>query len=155
MSKYQPGQIWKYHTRPGEEASRIFVCQVDADPSCGNIIHVQVRNLHFKPSFAPEQTLTELLLPLSENAMDESVTELEAEGAAWPDIHEGYEIWRESFEKGIARVFTFPLHILLPMGEMVRGPVEVVDLEAVVFCGGGGGEAEDDDAPDAAEPDDS
>ena len=35
MSRFQPGQVWQYNTRPGEESSRITIAKVEAHPKLG------------------------------------------------------------------------------------------------------------------------
>lgn len=42
-SKYEPGQVWSYHTRPGEEASRLTVLRVEPYGKPGDLaVHVRV-----------------------------------------------------------------------------------------------------------------
>jgi hypothetical protein len=47
--------------------------------------------------------------PVTRQALEASVTELVQEGAALPDISEGYAVWLLAFEKGQAGVFTLPV----------------------------------------------
>src|SRR5262245_54798281 len=139
MGKYQPGQIWKYHTRPGEEASRLVVCQVNTHTGYGSIIFVNVRDLVIKVPFAFEITINKLAyLPLTERAIDESVIELENDDVAIPDFFEGYQQLREALKSEEGDAFTLPVYDLLQMIESSAGPVEVIDHEVVVFTGGGG-----------------
>jgi len=48
-------------------------------------------------------------LPYAESAVDQSVIELVAENVDVPAFAEGYEVWKEDFDKGEAGIFTAPV----------------------------------------------
>ena len=45
-------------------------------------------------------------MPISPDALKESVTELVNQTESLPNFEEGYEIWREAFDSGKAGIFT-------------------------------------------------
>ena len=106
MPKYLPGQIWTYRTRPGEESSRLTVVRVDEDRDYGTIVHVTIADLEIRTDEAAggvARTVTHM--PFDEQAMDDSVLELIASDVDLPDYREGYDLWREAFDRGEAGVF--------------------------------------------------
>lgn len=107
LSRFAPGQIWKYTTRPGEGESRIIVVRVDDDDEFGNIVHIYVSEVAIPNANAPDgQTTFVGHMPFSEEALDQSVENLEAEHHELPDYEPGYRLWREAFENGEAGIFT-------------------------------------------------
>lgn len=107
MSKYAPGQVWTYRTRPGEESSRITILKVDQHDKLGNIIHIHVSNVAIKSPSAPDGVAKVIHhSPYTEKAIDDSVLELGAENVELPDFQEGYDTWKEAFDKSEAGVFS-------------------------------------------------
>lgn len=114
---YAAGQVWKYHHRPGEEGSRLTVLRVDDAPGYGNIIHIAVSGLSIRAPQAPHGHINEMgHLPLTQHAIDQSVTEL-VKTLPEPPASDGYLVWREAFDKGEAGVFTVPLVRLVALTE--------------------------------------
>jgi hypothetical protein len=104
--KYQPGQVWKYHTRPAETGSRATILRVDLTPSQGYVVHVALDGLTIKsPQSSDGMAKTISHLPFSEAAIDKSVTELDHIGPV-PEYREGYQTWRDAFDHHKAGVWT-------------------------------------------------
>lgn len=104
---YKPGQVWKYFTREGEEDSELTILKIDSAENIGLIIHVSINGLKLKNSRA-ENGFTSFVqhMPFNEEALTSSLTDKVAESSAMPDYEEGYNTWRNAFEKGHAGVFT-------------------------------------------------
>lgn len=108
--RYAAGQVWTYHHRPGEDASRVTVLHVDDEPHYGVIVHVAVSDVAIRTPRMPDGLIKTLgHLPISEQAMDWSVAELVETLPEPPDCSDGYTTWREAFDLGQAGVFTVPL----------------------------------------------
>lgn len=107
---FREGQIWSYHTRPGEEASRIFIVRIDRELSARPIFHIYVDGLKLRNPLM-EGSLQDHLphAPVDEETLEASVVELLQSDAPMPHIGEGYSLWREAFGQGRAGVFTQPL----------------------------------------------
>lgn len=105
-SKYQPGQVWTYHNRQGEDKSRLTILHLDADPKLGTIVHVAIADVSIKNPQAPGGASTEIQhLPFSEEAVDRSVLE-QVGTRPLPDFQEGYDDWREAFDHGQGGIWT-------------------------------------------------
>jgi hypothetical protein len=109
MHPFAPGQIWTYHTRPGEEASRLIICRIDPDPNLGQIIHIHVNGLRLKNKRAPGGSTDQIgHMPYAADALCKSLTGLESTGSALPPFEDGYQQWRDAFDHGKAGVWTAP-----------------------------------------------
>ena len=109
LTQFAPGQVWKYRTRPNEPDSRVTIVRVDTDdPEFGNIIHIYLSDLDIPNPAAPAGKTTFVNhMPYAEEALAESVVELETENQLLPENYEdGYRLWREAFEKNEAGIFT-------------------------------------------------
>ena len=108
--RYQPGQIWTYHTRPDEEESRAIVLRVDSDQELGHVIHIRIEGV-----FLEHAKTRELLegvighMPFSQDAMDKSLIDLVSNTPIQPEDLEGYHIWTQAHTQGKASVFTAPI----------------------------------------------
>lgn len=110
VTRYEPGQVWRYRTRPGEEASRVGIVKVDSDPKLGHIIHIMVMGLALKNPAAPggiSQSISHL--PYLESGIDASVTDLESSGVALSGWEGGYDHWKKPFDEGKAGVWSIPV----------------------------------------------
>jgi hypothetical protein len=97
--EFMPGQVWSYHTRPGEEESRLTVCRIDEEPA-GVIVHIYLDNLQLRNPAAPEGASKVVShMPFSADSVRESVRELLASDAPLPDFEDGYRTWREAFDQ--------------------------------------------------------
>ena len=119
-SRFEPGQVWTYDHRPGEEDSRLTILRVDQDGVLGQIVHVCVDGVGLPQSVDPELQSTRRIshMPFSAEAVAESVGK-HVDTVEVPDHAEGYGHWREAFEREEAGVFT------ITVGEAVDAIVTV------------------------------
>jgi len=105
-SKYKSGQVWTYHTREGEQESRLVILHVDSDPKLGTIVHAYIDGVSIKNPHAPSGVATEIgHLPFGEEAIDRSVVQ-QVGTRQIPDFKEGYDTWRAAFDSGQGGIFT-------------------------------------------------
>lgn len=108
MSRFEAGQVWAYQTRQGEEDSRLTVVKVESHGKIGTIVHIRVDGVAQKNPHAPGGFSRVIHhMPFAAEAIEKSVTDLVASGVPVPtSFKDGYAIWKESFDKGKAGVFT-------------------------------------------------
>ena len=91
---YAAGQVWTYHTRPGDDGSLLKIQQVEDDPALtklGPIYHISIIRVHLGPT----RGLNEIgHSPVSKETLDKSVVALVKTEAAFPDASGGIEQWR-------------------------------------------------------------
>jgi hypothetical protein len=93
-SKFRPGQIWQYKTRPHEEGSTLTILKVESFPKLGTVIHIRVEKIRLRNcTGGPEPDKFEHM-PYSRDAIERSVTKLVKERSV-PDFHNGYDEWRK------------------------------------------------------------
>ena len=110
-ASFEEGQIWRYHTRPGEEASRLFIARIDRGIGTQTIYHIYLDGLKLKNPLYEGGVQDHLPhAPVTRQSLEMSVTELLEENATMPDIAEGYAAWLLAFEKGQAGFFTLPVN---------------------------------------------
>jgi hypothetical protein len=108
---FEEGQIWRYQTRPGEEASRLFIARIDRGIGTQTIYHIYLDGLKLKNPLYEGGVQDHLPhAPVTRQSLETSVTELLEENATMPDIAEGYAAWLLAFEKGQAGFFTLPVN---------------------------------------------
>jgi hypothetical protein len=108
---FEEGQIWRYQTRPGEEASRLFIARIDRGIGTQTIYHIYLDGLKLKNPLYEGGVQDHLPhAPVTRQSLEASVTELLEENATMPDIAEGYAAWLLAFEKGQAGFFTLPVN---------------------------------------------
>jgi hypothetical protein len=90
---YAVGQVWKYHTQPGDADSLIRIGAIEESPVVGTIYHIGVIGVHV-PGMNVPTTIGHL--PVSRHTLDMSVTELTKSEAAFPDMASGIEQWRQA-----------------------------------------------------------
>ena len=96
--KYNVGQVWAYHTRPYEAGSTLTIVKTELDDKMGSIVHIHIQGLRMKnPHHKLGLTAIVSHMPCSEEAIDQSVTEVLQANALLPDYEEGYQQWREAF----------------------------------------------------------
>lgn len=108
MSQFQPGQVWTYHTRTGEDDSRLTIARVEAHEKLGTIVHIRVDGVAQKNPHVPAGVSRVIHhMPFAEEALARSVIELVvSEGLVPASYEDGHRIWKEEFDKGKAGVFT-------------------------------------------------
>ena len=117
--KYKAGQVWSYSTRKGEEHSRLFIVRVDRHEKLGSIYHIFLDGLSVSNPHI-EGGIQDILphSPVSQQTLDASVKSLvTAKADALPDIAEGYEVWKEAFDKNEAGVFIIPVQEIIQITE--------------------------------------
>lgn len=105
---YRPGQVWRYNTRPGEEASTATVLRVDEHPVLGEIVHLAVDGLRL--SATNEHAVNDVRhMPFAAQALASSLTTVLMTAESLPEFEDGYAMWREAFDRGTAGVFTISI----------------------------------------------
>lgn len=118
--KYSVGQEWNYKTCPTEENSTLTILKIEEYPKNGKVIHISVSGLKMKNPQHPDGIADRIShLPLSEEALDNSVTSLKNETHRKPDSTEidGYSYWKREFDKGKAGVFSTPVSEIVTLME--------------------------------------
>lgn len=104
---FEPGQVWTYRTRPGEQASRVIVCRVEDNESLGPIVHIYVNGLRLKDKNAPGGVIDHVPhMAYASDALRRSVIKLESSGTMLPQFEERYHQWRTKFMQSRAGVWT-------------------------------------------------
>jgi hypothetical protein len=112
---FKEGQAWSYRTRPGEEASQIYIVRIDRDLRSKPIFHLYIDGLKLKNPLIEGGIQDHLLhVPVSQESLAASVIQMTQANSAPIDISEGYDIWRQAFVNGSTGVFA------LPVGEIVQ-----------------------------------
>ncbi len=110
--KYRVSQEWNYKTRLTEKSSTLTILKIEEYPETGKVIHISVRGLKMKnPASSTGYAENLSHLPISEEALNKSVTTLKNETGKKPDSLEldGYSYWKKEFDKGNAGIFTIPV----------------------------------------------
>lgn len=110
--QYRAGQEWNYKTRPTEKNSILKILKIEEYPETGKVIHISISGLKIKNPASPTGFAEYFShIPISEEALDKSVTTLKSETGEKPDSLEmdGYSYWKREFDKGDAGIFTIPV----------------------------------------------
>src|SRR3546814_15807165 len=84
-ASFEEGQIWRYQTRPGEEASRLFIARIDRGLGTQSIYHIYVDGLKLKNPLYEARMQDHLPhAPLPLQALAASVTHLLQDAAPPP-----------------------------------------------------------------------
>jgi hypothetical protein len=122
MSRFQPGQIWQYKTRPGEEQSRLTVAKVESHPKLGTIVHIQVNDVAIKSPSAPGGVSKVIShLPYAEQTLADSVTIMDKDTVSPTGWEEGYEQWKSAFDAGKAGIWTISVSEAISAMEQAMG----------------------------------
>jgi hypothetical protein len=109
-SEFKVGQVWDYRTRPTETNSTLTICKVEMAGKLGKVIQISLADVRVKSPQNKDGFATYIAhLPFSESSVKQSVIQLVKEGVALPDYREGYDLWRNSVEKGEGGVWTIPV----------------------------------------------
>lgn len=116
--KYKVGQEWNYKARTGEEKSTLKILKIEEYPTHGKVIHISIGGLKVgdpdvEKGFANEFTH----IPITEEALDKSVTELKNEKVKLPNKIDGYDYWKKEFDQGIAGVFSISVSEIVDLME--------------------------------------
>ncbi|WP_213277094.1 hypothetical protein [Chryseobacterium indologenes] len=111
-NQYRAGQEWNYKTRPTEKSSILKILKIEEYPETGKVIHISISGLKIKDTSSITGIADKFThIPISEEALDKSVTTLKSETGKKPDSLEmdGYSYWKREFDKGDAGIFTIPV----------------------------------------------
>ncbi|MBD8083915.1 hypothetical protein [Chryseobacterium caseinilyticum] len=125
-TKYTVGQEWNYKTRKGEEKSTLKILKIEEYPKYGKVIHISIGNLKVGKPDAGNGFANDLShIPISEEALDKSVTVLKNSKVKLPNKIDGYDYWKKEFDQGVAGVFSITV-------------AEIVDsMEEAIITGNG------------------
>ena len=106
-------EVWTYRTRPGEEASRAYVCAEEEYLTEGKIYHLYVDGLEIANPHAEgtDDAKIPVLahLPITEAAFKASVVARVRDDAPLPPYREGYDRWKKAFLNNEATAFDVPI----------------------------------------------
>jgi hypothetical protein len=109
-STFRARQEWAYRTRPGEESSTLTILRVERAPELGAIVHVAIEGLAIRNPANPAQPIRGIgHLPMSEAAVQQSVTRKLRDDAPLPHFEEGYQMWRRAYDSGKGGIFSIPV----------------------------------------------
>ncbi|NOT72203.1 MAG: hypothetical protein HOP09_13295 [Hyphomicrobium sp.] len=122
---FEPGQIWRYHHRPGEDQSLLAVLAVRDDEKLGAICSIAIAGVAIANPHVADGIQRHLPhAPISAEVLAGSVIELVATDgptADHADFAEAYQQWLEPFERREAGVFTItPAEIVSLIEDTVR-----------------------------------
>lgn len=96
LDRYAVGQVWAYHTRPGDAGSLLKIQAIERDPAAlrgGPIYHISVIGVHFAdPAIAPILPH----LPVGRATLDASVTQQAAPDVPFPEAAPGIAEWQRA-----------------------------------------------------------
>lgn len=104
-AELQPGQVWAYKTRPGEEGSTLTVLKVEKYPKLGSVVHVRVDGVHVNNPVKGNVVTAVPHLPFKEAPLKYSLTRLLSQAPAVPDFQAGYDAWKKAYAAGQAGAF--------------------------------------------------
>lgn len=109
-TEYRVGQEWHYHTRPSEENSTLKIVKIEAYENICKMIHIAFSGVRIKNPKYANGVLEEVLhLPVAENALKNSTTQLKNDRTDLPDYEFGYVRWKTAFNEDKAGYFGIPL----------------------------------------------
>jgi hypothetical protein len=115
-SSYREGQVWGYQTRHCDEQSYLIIVKVDAAPGPNDVVHISVEGVRIMdPHNGRLAVRTIGHIPISEEALSESVTEMLGVTTRFPDFHEGYEHWLSERNNSRAGYYTAPVAEIVEM----------------------------------------
>lgn len=100
-----PGQVWKYKTRQGEQASTLTILKVESYKDLGRVIHIRVDSIRMINPLKSNVVTDIPHLPFKEDAVKKSVTELVRKSPVIPEFQEGYDTWKSAYLAGKAGAF--------------------------------------------------
>lgn len=104
--KFAVGDVWEYHTRPGEAGSRVTIVKLDNSPDLGVIIHVTVDGIKLANCNNGPEPDNVTHMPFARKAFEASVTKKVASKhdlpSGWKD---GYEDWSAAYAEKKAGIY--------------------------------------------------
>jgi hypothetical protein len=109
-SKFQAGQVWTYKTRPQEQSSTLVIVKIEQDAKQGTIVHVRITGLKIENPYSSDMFSHEIShMPISENALANSVLKMIDDNGEMGNYQEGYDTWRQAFDADEAGIFAIPV----------------------------------------------
>ena len=103
---FEAGQVWKYKTRSNELDSRLIILKVEQYENSEEVIHIAVVGLSMKNVHDPSWLGDDIShMPFNREALVKCVVSFD-KMIEVPDFSEGYEIWKEAFDKGEAGIYS-------------------------------------------------
>lgn len=99
------GDIWSYHTRPGESASTLTILKIEQYPDLGQVVHIRIDGIHLVNPLKGNQISAIPHLPFRASAVQQSVTQRVGHAEQIADFSEGYTVWKTAYEAGKAGAF--------------------------------------------------
>jgi hypothetical protein len=112
-AELSPGQVWSYHTRPGETASTVTVLKIETYRDLGRVVHIRIDGVNIKNPIKGNAITDIPHLPFKEAAVQKSITKLIRQAPAVPEFEDGYHTWREAYIAGKAGAFDIPVSATL------------------------------------------
>ncbi len=106
--KYEPGQVWSYKTRPGEESSTFTILRVEEAPQSKRIVHIHVDGIRLKNCSGGPEPDTVAHMPFAREFIDASAVK-KLRTVAVPAFEDGYAEWRRGWDAGKAGYYTITL----------------------------------------------
>jgi hypothetical protein len=103
--KYEPGQVWSYKTRSGEETSTLTILRVEAAPQSKRIVHIHVDGIKLRNCKGGNAPETVEHMPFAKEFIDASVAEV-IRKIPVPPYKNGYDEWRQGWDAGRAGFYT-------------------------------------------------
>jgi hypothetical protein len=99
---FEAGQVWRYKTRPGEDNSRLYITRIDPWSKGERIIHVYIDKIKIIDNPALDWNVQRDLshIPITEQALKESVTRLAYTMDKPPNLSQEYYVWKQQQDEG-------------------------------------------------------
>jgi hypothetical protein len=105
--EFEVGQLWSYHTRPGEENSLVLINFIESVPKLGTVYHISVLRVQLPNMNDGSRFETDLPhFPVLKEALDKSVVTHVGDREPNEAYRRGYDTWRAAFDAGRAGAFT-------------------------------------------------
>jgi hypothetical protein len=110
IEKYKVGQVWKYNNRNGEDSSIVTILKIEKYEKGDTIIHIRVDGVNiYSPQSSNGYSHFVGHLPFSLTSISNSVIELVGQNNNLPDFSDGYNQWKEAWDKGKGGYWTVDL----------------------------------------------
>ncbi len=117
-SRFEPGQVWSYDNREGEDQSRVLVEKVERLADTVTVVHIQIVRVAVASRFQPSGVQD--IVPhvaIAEEALDASVLELKDEVVSPVGFANAYSAWRQTVESGEASYYTMSVAEIVDLVE--------------------------------------
>lgn len=104
---FNPGQVWKYKTRVNEQESTLLILKVEEDGRAKSIIHISISGINIKDTKAGRSIADRIdHIPISQQALANSVIILQRSHSELPDFSEDYAYWKQAYINGKGGVWS-------------------------------------------------